>query len=486
LNALLRCLILALLSLTFVACGGSSSIDPESPHSDDPTGNGNSGNDGDPTDPTPAPNPDPEPAPEPDPLELGRFELRLDANRYELIEANNEGITVPIHISRIDQHIRPISISVIPDSEDDSRRLEMRVENPELTGDEIYTSWRAELGVAMAPLKFHERRFTVVADDGRDQQSVKVFLDVRPIAAPDIYLLIGQSNMEGTSELGARNTSAGGEDELNPRIRQLNVKQNDRNLFFEPSLFTNENFNTMEPRYITAEDPLHEPRFSFRPDKEGSFIGLGLSFAKAALPYTTTDIYLVPAAWSGRGFCGNDDFPLSWMAGPSDEPALGGTLLTERAITRLNMTLRDTGGVFRGILWHQGEADSNNERCADRYERNLIDLVNRIKRDAFEDARGGGARGDNAPIPFILGTMTRGIDDRGDFSVYSNTKQRIDNAHRNLPNVMGFTDLATGDDLVPPSFPCGQTSCIHFGAMAYRELGRRYFEALERVHAKNP
>ncbi len=376
-------------------------------------------------------------------------------------------------------------ISVTADTELDTYRLDVRFDNSELSGDEIYTEWRAELGVAMEPAVFHERRFRVQADDGREQFEQIITLDVTPIAAPDVYLLIGQSNMEGTSELGARNTDPGGPDEVNPRIKQLNVKQNDRTLFDDPQLFTDENFNVMTPRYINAEDPLHEPRFAFRDDKEGSFIGLGLSFAKAALAETSADIVLVPAAWSGRGFCGNDDPPLSWNARVSDEPALGGTLLADRAITRLNMTLRDTGGVFRGILWHQGEADSNNPICAQRYENNVMALANRIRTEAFEDARGQGARGENAPVPFILGTLSRGIDERGDYSIFSPTKQQVDNAHRNTPNILAFSEIATADDLVPPAYPCGQNSCIHFGAAAYRELGQRYFQALQRVIEKN-
>ena len=170
----------------------------------------------------------------------------------------------------------------------------------------------------------------------------------------------------------------------------------------------------------------------------------------------------------------------------TDEQALGGTLLADRALTRLNTALQDTGGILRGILWHQGEADSNNTVCAERYESNVISLANRIKREAFEDARGQGARGDNAPVPFILGTMTRGNDERGDFSQYSDTKQRVDNAHRNLPNILPLSDIATADDLVPPAFPCGQSSCVHFGAAAYRELGVRYYQALNRVINNNP
>ena len=82
---------------------------------------------------------------------------------------------------------------------------------------------------------------------------------------------------------------------------------------------------------------------------------------------------------------------LGWNAEPTPEPYLSGTLLADRALTRLNMTLRETRGVFRGILWHQGEADSNNYDCAARYEQNLRKLITRIRTDALVDQRGSGS-----------------------------------------------------------------------------------------------
>ena len=429
-------------------------------------------------------NPEPEPEPEPppvDPLTLGYFELRLDATRYELIEANENGVTVPIHLSRFDGHVRPVSVSVVATSDGAMENLGNVLEKSELSGEEIYTSWRAELDVAIAPIDFHQRSFVVRANDGVDSFEIPFDFDVRPIAAPDVYLLIGQSNMVGTSERNTRDVSIGGPDAREPRIRQLNVRQNNRDLFDRPELFTDESFTALSPRFITAEDPLHEPFFADQPQKGGTHIGLGLSFAKAALENTTQDIYLVPAAWGGSGFCGNEDPPLSWNAELSDEPLLGGSLLIERALTRLNMTLRDTGGILRGILWHQGEADSGKQVCAERYEGNVIKLVERLRREAYIDARGEGARGSQASIPFIVGTMSRGDDDRGSFSNFGPIKQRVDDAHRNFPNLLPFTETAYADDLVPPAYPCGDNSCIHFGAAAYRELGVRYNAALQRV-----
>ena len=42
-------------------------------------------------------------------------------------------------------------------------------------------------------------------------------------------------------------------------------------------------------------------------------------------------------------------------------------------------------------------------------------------------------------------------------------------------------DWVNNDDLVPPAYPCGRSSCVHFGAAAMREQGRRFDEALRRI-----
>jgi len=178
---------LLLCFFTLIACNGGASVvsgSTNAPSSSNPVNfapgtssdNRNPGNtsissSAEPTpgslqDPSPTPNPS-SPKPLVDPLELGEYSLRLDAVRFELVEANENGVTVPIHISRRGGHQRPVTISVTPGTLEDTQRLETKLEQSTLAGDEIYTSWRAELGVSIAPLLFHERTFTVTADDGR-------------------------------------------------------------------------------------------------------------------------------------------------------------------------------------------------------------------------------------------------------------------------------------------------------------------------------
>lgn len=406
----------------------------------------------------------------------GSFQLNIPEEWASLTEGRSGKGTLSFGISRFDGHQRAVNLRVEPAAEF-TTPVFSALDHSSLVDGNLYTTWRFRLPVGPAPLLPHERQYRVHADDGREQQTRTVTLAIEPAQAPDVYLLIGQSNMEGSTEIGSREVD--GLDSMHPRIQQLNVRQNNRDLFATDAHFSDEAFNVMEPRFVGAEDPLHEPRFPTQPGKGGTFIGPGLSFAKAALENTTQTIVLVPAAWSATGFCANGDEALAWNAKPSDEAAQGGTLLTERALTRLRIALRDTGGILRGILWHQGEADANTGPCSERYENSLLDLIRRLRTEAQEDPRGSSARGPDAAVPFVIGTMSRGDDERGVFSVFSANKQRVDIAHRNIPNRLAYTATALADDLVPPAFPCGQGSCIHFGAAAQRELGQRYYRALQ-------
>jgi len=78
--------------------------------------------------------------------------------------------------------------------------------------------------------------------------------------------------------------------------------------------------------------------------------------------------------------------------------------------------------------------------------------------------------------------MSRGIDPRGDFSEFFPEKQMIDDAHKTLPSVIAHAAITSSDDLTPDNgFPCGNTNCIHYGAAALREMGKRYYAALQRA-----
>lgn len=411
----------------------------------------------------------------------GQANLRVSTNRQRagLLEGDPAGLGMALAIER-EGTARPVTLS-LESSDRDALGIEYSFSSNTLASNETDASLSLALNVTEAPLLRHERHFTIIADDGVSRAETAFVVDVTPTSAPDVYLLIGQSNMEGYSELGSRERYPGGQDERVARIRQLNVQPNNRNIFSRDALFTDESANIREPAFVIAEDPLHEPRYIEVDGKGATFVGLGLTFAKQALPMTTADIVLVPAAWGATGFCANANGKLAWNASATEHDFLGGTLLTDRALTRLNLTLRETGGVLRGIFWHQGGADSNNADCARTYRDNLSRLAKRLRREAEQDARGNEARGDEARIAFIVATQSKGDDERGRFSVFNPMKQQVDAAHRAVRQYIPFSGVVNNDDLVPPQYPCGQVSCVHFGADALREQGRRFHSVLKGI-----
>ena len=421
-----------------------------------------------------------------DPLPTGNFEIRSTDPGLVLIEGDQNGLSIPLSLERKGGHDKPVQLTIEGATAEDEAFITSSFTPLTLTPSDDESEAILTLSIGTLPLEPQQRQFLITASDGVDEDSIPISVTVQPTPAPDVYLLVGQSNMVGFSGDGTREAFIGGLDEPNVRINQLNVsKNNEFDTFLEAEDYTSTVVNIEEPSIVTALDPLHIPlEEDSETGKDEDYIGPGLSFAKQALANTSADIVLVPAAWSGSSFCANDNGPPgNWMAETSDNPDLGNTWLVDRAVTRANLALSTTNGVFRGILWHQGESDAN-ERCAPEYETNLIDLVNAL-RARIEPVGSDGLLRSASTIPFILGTMSRGVDEREDLSVFLDSKQMIDDVHRNFPNVMDGVALSNNDDLIPANgYPCGNSSCIHFGAAALREMGQRYYEGLLRAVAQ--
>ncbi len=417
----------------------------------------------------------------------GDFELRTLQRDLVLVEGDPAGLSIPLALSRQNGHDRPVELSISGVSADDAAFVSSRFTQLTLTPNSDESQIVLSLAIADKPLLPQQRDFIISASDGVDHDDTVVRLSVQPVDAPDIYLLVGQSNMVGFSGEGTRQAYPGGADQTNPRIKQLNVTENDgENRFVDAFDFTSTARNIMPPSLTVAEDPLHIPRDDTRQSgKDLEYIGLGLSFAKEALNHTSRDIVLVPAAWSGSSFCTNDQGPAGhWNSQAGTNPNLGNTWLFDRAVTRANLAIDQTGGVLRGILWHQGESDAN-DRCAPLYQANLERLIKQMRLNIKADRRGSDLRRADSNIPFIIGTMSRGSDERGDLSNFLPSKQLIDLAHRNLPNQLSSVGLSNHDDLVPANgYPCGNSTCVHFGASALREMGKRYHQALLRAAAQ--
>jgi hypothetical protein len=219
-----------------------------------------------------------------------------------------------------------------------------------------------------------------------------------------VFLLIGQSNMAGRGAVEEQ-------DKLPiPRVFALNK----------------------EMSWVPAVDPVHFDK----PAIAG--VGLARSFAKilaAADPHVS--LGLVPAAVGGTSL---------------DEWKPEGELYKD-AVRRAKFAMR--AGKLRGILWHQGEADSGKQEKATSYDERFVAMIGALRIDL------------NAPdVPVVVGELGE----------YLYTRPNTPDAFVRTVN----EQLA----LIPLRVPhagfvssAGLTSNpdhLHFDARSQREFGRRY------------
>lgn len=413
------------------------------------------------------------------------YALSLGQSTVSLVEGST--VQIPISIERFNGHNFNINLAAAGESAGDETDMYWQFDDSRISDTENGAVLTLGMNIGPHPIQPQSRTFRLIGSDGQSQLANLSFtIDIAPTSRPDIYLLIGQSNMVGFSEPNSKQADIGEPDAANDRVLQLNVTGNDGENFKTEAAFTNDaNIAVPDPRFTRAVDPLHDGFDSLISGKAGTHIGLGLSFGKRAINDTTALVYLVPAAWADTGFCQRPRqlFPglLGWNDSQRSDSAFSGTLLHDRAIARTNLALAETGGILRGILWHQGEADSENEVCANAYESNLRDMVASLRTNINQDNRGAVARGPDSDVPFVLATMSKGVDERGEFDVFIGGKITVDSVHRNVANIIPNSGFVDNDDLKPSAYECGEGSCIHFGARAYREMGVRYYDVLRQI-----
>ncbi len=224
-----------------------------------------------------------------------------------------------------------------------------------------------------------------------------------------VYLLMGQSNMAGRGKI------------------EPGTESNDRRLL----VFT------QEQTWAVAKDPLHWDK----PKIAG--VGLGLTFAKTmadASPGTT--IGLVPCAFGGT--------PLSrWEKGGD---------LYMAAVERARAAMKT--GTLSGVLWHQGEGDSN-PTLAVTYRERLVRMIQDLRADLGTPS-----------LPIVTGELGRFHTERiGKPSQMIN--DALHAAAQELPAVAAVSSdsLQVGGDK------------LHFSAEAVREFGGRYAASMLKLLA---
>lgn len=194
--------------------------------------------------------------------------------------------------------------------------------------------------------------------------------------------------------------------------------------------------------WVPAVDPLH----SDKPKVVG--VGLGRTFAiEYAKAHPGVTVGLIPCAHGGSPIS-------SWVPGGYHDQTQGHPY----DMTLERVRLASQVGQLKGVLWHQGESDSKPQASA-VYEENLARVVDRFRAEFHVPE-----------LPFVIGQL--GIFPSRPWDEH---RQRVDAAQKRvaelLPNcefVSALGLLHRGDE-------------THFDSAAYREFGRRYYAAYQRI-----
>jgi hypothetical protein len=226
-------------------------------------------------------------------------------------------------------------------------------------------------------------------------------LQAQPPSDLQLFLLVGQSNMAGRGVAEAQDKTP------IPHVYML----------------------TKDLEWKPAVDPLHFDK----PQIAG--VGLGRSFARELLKSNpSASIGLIPAAFGGTSL---------------EEWNPGGKLYSE-AVARTRAAMKS--GKLRGILWHQGEADSGKEENANSYRERWKKVIGSLREDL-----------NAANVPVVVGQL-------GEF--YAGPFARtVDEQLATIPLQVPRTAFVSSAGLKPKS------DIVHFDAPSQREFGRRYAHA---------
>ena len=223
-------------------------------------------------------------------------------------------------------------------------------------------------------------------------------------------LLIGQSNMAGRGFL----------DDVAPII--------------------NENIKVLKNgRWQFMDEPIHN-------DRSVAGVGPAASFAAewtAAHPHET--LGLIPCADGGTSI---DD----WSA---DQP------LTRHAISEAQFAMETSELI--GILWHQGESDSNNGNFK-QYKDKLVSLIHHFRNELGNEA-----------LPFIIGGLGDYLGTSG-FGQSAPEYAKLNKIFEEVCTSESNCYFATGKCL--QANPDG----IHINAKSQRIFGIRYYDAFKHRH----
>ena len=243
----------------------------------------------------------------------------------------------------------------------------------------------------------------------------------------DLWVLAGQSNMEGVGDLVDV-------EEPHPLVHSFQSREQWAQAE-EPLHWLNESPRLIH--HVLWGLPMPEtiaPRDGSR--NKGS--GLGLTFAKTRVAETGIPIGLIPAAHGGTSM-------QQWEPSRRD---MGGASLYGATLERV----RANGGKVAGILWYQGESDAN-PSDADVYESRMTELVQAFRSDLGQP-----------DLPFYLVQLGGVLGDPSAEGIEG--WNRVREIQRTWPNTLPNVAVVSAIDL-------GLDDSIHIDTPGLKALGRR-------------
>ncbi|HWA36115.1 MAG TPA: sialate O-acetylesterase [Cyclobacteriaceae bacterium] len=222
-----------------------------------------------------------------------------------------------------------------------------------------------------------------------------------------VFLMAGQSNMAGRGVVEPADTVP------DPRI--LTINKNDE--------------------IVLAKEPLHY----YEPERTG--LDCGLSFARMLLKSLpgNVSILMVPAA----------------IGGSSIQQWLGDSTWHEVRLlsnAKQKIAVAAKVGVFKGILWHQGESNSNKKQDIEQHVQRLTALTDTLRR----------LTGDHN-LPFLIGEL-------GSFSKNPEGFANINN------QLLAYTKTDKNTALIKTGDLPHKGDQLHFNSQAQRMMGERFAE----------
>jgi len=191
-------------------------------------------------------------------------------------------------------------------------------------------------------------------------------------------------------------------------------------------------FMFKDDQWVTAKEPLHTDK----PNLAG--IGLGMSFAETLQGTFDKKIGLIPCAYGGTSLS-------QWQKGG---------FLYDTAVSTTKEALKNSR--IKGILWHQGESDSDKLETAESYKERFLPFINSLLSEI-----------PNANIPIILGEL-------GEFLLHY---QECNYSHIVNKQLRDLCEAESQFAYVSSKGLTDNGDFLHFNAKSLRKLGNRYATA---------